>query len=161
MTNRQVVSITIILFCSIALFAISLQTGDGEAGALEGASLMPNIAVGLMFSFTLLDLMISLLQRRRVSAKSDGEFDDAVNWGKHQWFSILAVSGVLTFFSLIMKPAGYIMAGFLMVAAIMLIAGGRNLVKIVLIAFVATVVLYVGLHFGFGISINAFPMLFF
>ncbi len=159
MTNRQIISIVILLLCGVAFYAISLQTGDGEAAAFEGASMMPNLAVSLIFTFTLVELVLSRLRKRHIATGGRHGHDDDVNLGRSQLGSVLVVSGLLTLFALILLPAGYLLAGFLLVVGNMLITGGRNTVTIVVIATVATIVLYLGLHYGFGIHINAFPQL--
>ncbi len=160
MNSRQIISLVIVLMCGVMFYIIPLQTEDGEAAALTGASLMPNLAIGLIFGFSLFDLALSFFRKPK-PATAKGEIpSDMVIMGKDQFLGVLMVVCALTVFALVLRPIGYVPASVLLLSALMFFTGGKRLVTIAIIATATTSVLYLGLRFGFGIHINAFPDLF-
>lgn len=132
------------------------QIDDGEVGAFVGASLMPTLAISLIAVFVVFDVILSIVWTGVSKTGAEREHED-VAIGRSQISSVLIVAGLLSFFALFLSPAGYILSSTVLLAGLMVLTGGRQLVRIAIISFVTTCILYVGLRFGFGIHINAFP----
>ncbi len=162
MTNRQIISIVILLLCGVAFYAIPTQTEDGENAFLSGASLLPDLAVSLIFVFTVLELAFSLLPHRRSPAdaaiSADRKKADVVV-GRNQFNGVIIVAGLLAVYAFFMLQAGYVVSSALLLTTLMVCAGGRRPVLIVSIAIILSTILFVGLRFGFGTNINALPVL--
>ena len=165
MTNRQILSVVILLFCGVAFYAIPLQTEDGENAFLSGASLLPDLAVSLIFVFTVLELALSFLPRRRsptdVAPVTDSKATDSktadVTIGRSQIMGVVIVASLLAIYAFAMLKAGYVVSSALLLIGLMFCAGGRRPVLIISIAIAISTILFVGLRFGFGTNINAFP----
>ena len=153
MSNRQLCSIAILVLCGMAAYVIPAQTEDGEDAAFAGASLLPNLAIALIFLFTALDLAVSFLRQRTPLAS--GETD--VPMGVNQVRGVCAVALLLFIFTLILSPAGYLLSSALLLGGLMLVTGGRDRLQILVTSVVAAGVLFAGLRFAFGININALP----
>lgn len=164
MTNRQILSVVILLLCGMAFYAIPLQTEDGENAFLSGASLLPDLAVSLIFIFTALELALSFLTRRHLPTNApkdptvgaDSKTAD-VAFGRSQIEGIIIVTGLLAVYAFFMLQAGYVVSSALFLVSLMFCAGGRRPVLIICIAIVVSTILFIGLRFGFGTNINAFP----
>ncbi len=158
MTNRQIISIIILLLCAVAFYAMPMQIDDGEAGAFVGASMMPTLAVSLIVGFVLFDLILSVfLNDTPKTGDKVGQGD--VLFGSGQISSVVIVTGLLSFFGLFLIPAGYVLSSTTLLAGLMFLTGGRQPVRIFIISLLTACILYTGLRFGFGVHINAFPTL--
>jgi hypothetical protein len=158
MTNRQIASCVILALCGMAFYVIPLQTEDGEIGFLSGASFMPGLATSLIFVFTALDLVFSLITRRHLSTHSrvDDKSNDVII-GDTQIKGVAIVSGLLTAYALSMLHIGYVVSSTLFLIGLMVSAGGRRPLLLITVAIAMALILYCGLRFGFGTNINAFP----
>lgn len=152
----------------MAFYAIPLQTEDGENAFLSGASLLPDLAVSLIFIFTALELALSFLTRRHLptNAPTNAPKDPTVGadsktadvaFGRSQIEGIIIVTGLLAVYAFFMLQAGYVVSSALFLVSLMFCAGGRRPVLIICIAIVVSTILFIGLRFGFGTNINAFP----
>ena len=153
MSNRQLCSIGILVLCGMAAYLIPAQTEDGENAAFAGASLLPNLAIALIFLFTALDLTVSFLRQCKPLASRDGD----VAMGTSQFGGVCAVALLLFLFTLILSPAGYLLSSVLLLVGLMFVTGGRDRLQILVTSVVAAGVLFAGLRFAFGININALP----
>lgn len=143
----------------MAFYAIPLQTEDGENAFLSGASLLPDLAVSLIFVFTALDLAFSFLPRRRSSTDTghpDNKTTDVVI-GSNQIIGVAIVAGLLAVYAFFMLQAGYVLSSALLLIGLMVFAGGRRPILMISIAVIISTILFTGLRFGFGTNINAFP----
>ena len=158
MTNRQIISIIILLLCAVAFYIMPMQIDDGEVGAFVGASLMPTLAVSLIVVFVSFDLILSVFLND-MSKTGDKAGQGDVLFESSQISSIVIVIGLLSLFGMFLIPAGYVLASTALLAGLMFLTGGRQLVRIFIISLMTTCILYMGLRFGFGVHINAFPTL--
>lgn len=164
MTNRQIISIVILLLCGMAFYAIPSQTEDGESAFLSGASLLPDLAVSLIFIFTTIELALSLLNSHRANTDTATDTDTnidrkttAVVFGSNQIMGLTIVAGLLAVYAFVMLRAGYVVSSALLLICLMVCAGGRRPIMILGVAIVISTILFIGLRFGFGTNINAFP----
>ena len=160
MTNRQLVSVVILLLCGMAFYTIPLQTEDGEDAFLTGASLLPDLAVSLIFVFTALDLASSIFTRRHSpTGVCDNEENNSADVviGSNQLMGVVIVAGLLALYAFRMLQIGYVVSSALLLASLMFCAGGRHPILMTSVAIVVATILFTGLRFGFGTNINAFP----
>lgn len=172
MTNRQILSIVILMLCGVAFYAIPSQTEDGDNVFLSGASLLPDLAVSLIFVFTVLELVLSFLPGRRSTTDSPVDTSSTIDTfsaidksGKssdviirrNQIFGVSTVACLLTGYGFFMFHLGYVVSSTLLLICLMVCAGGRRPVLMITVAIAISTILFIGLRFGFGTNINALP----
>jgi len=153
MTNRQVVSVVIVMLCGVALWIIPAEVDDGQTSFASGAALLPDLAVSLILFFVLLDLVISFA--RRISMTKVLEADVVIK--RAQILGLLTVVGAMTVYAIALLLLGYLVASGLLLIFLMFCTGGRNIALIVVISVMAVAVLYLGMRYGFGIHLPALP----
>ena len=157
MSSRQISSLVILMMCGVAFYVIPTQMEDENRGFMTGASLMPDLAVSLIFVLTLLDLFLSFLTKRLAAAQTGATSSNDMPIGTHQFLAILVVAGAMTIYGSFMVQAGYVLSSAVTVAFLMVCTGGRRPLQIACVAIAASGVIFLGLRFGFGVNINAFP----
>jgi hypothetical protein len=118
MTNRQIISIIILLLCAVAFYIMPMQIDDGEVGAFVGASLMPTLAVSLIVVFVSFDLILSVFLND-MSKTGDKAGQGDVLFESSQISSIVIVIGLLSLFGMFLIPAGYVLASTALLAGLM------------------------------------------
>ena len=129
--------------------------GDNQLFGANG-TLLPALALSIICGLAALGALRNMFGTWRNAETAEGGTDD-VPFGRASVFSILLVTLLAGFFAVSLRKIGYIPAGFLLVLALMFGTGGRNLGQNLVISVLAVVLLYVGVRYGLGVHIKAWP----
>ncbi|MEX3010455.1 tripartite tricarboxylate transporter TctB family protein [Hoeflea sp. TYP-13] len=156
-TNRNTVSIVIVLLCGIALWIIPGQVEDGETSFATGAALLPDLAVSLILIFTLLDLLISFGKSVQSAANRKMAVAGDIALKGAQFSGVVIVAGVMALYAFVLLHLGYLVSSTLLLAFLMTCTGARHFSKLAVITVAAVCVLYLGMRYGFGVHLPVLP----
>ena len=158
-TNKNTISIVIVLFCVGALWIIPLQIEDGETAFATGATMLPDLAVSLILLFTLTDLLHSLVKAIRSTAGREEALANDVPLKGPQFLGLTLVAGAMSIYAFVLPEWGYLVSSMLLLAFLMKCTGARSLTKLVAVTAVVVLGLYLCMKYGFGVHVKALPNL--
>ncbi len=158
LTNRNKAALVFVLLSGIALWGLPDQVrGQNELFGMNGA-LLPALALALICGFSLLDLALSLLVSRRSGTNRETLRANDILLSAGFVYGLLLVALSAALFTLLLPWIGYLPASCALVLTLMFGLGGRKPIAILVISFVAVAVLYLGMRFGLGIHMQAWPI---
>ncbi|WP_282606215.1 tripartite tricarboxylate transporter TctB family protein [Pelagibius sp. Alg239-R121] len=156
-TNRNKVSIAVLLLCGSALWIIPSQIEDGETSFAAGAALLPDVAVSLILFLTLLELIHSLVKTARSVAGREQALANDVPLKNAQVLAVVFVTGAMSIYAFVLPVAGYLLSSTLLLGFLMLCTGAPRSRQVIAVTFAIVLILYLGMKFGFGVNIKALP----
>ena len=108
MTNRQIMSLLVVALSGLVLWIIPTQVrGDNQLFGANG-TLLPALAIGLMFVLSLLDFGLSFLRTSKSDKERHLAREDDVIINKPQAFGIFLVVISMVLFVWLLPVVGYL-----------------------------------------------------
>lgn len=160
MTNRQIMSLLIIVLSGFVLWIIPTQVrGDNQLFGANG-TLLPALAIGLMLVLSLLDFILSMLSTSRSDKDRQLARANDVSIKKPQAFGIGLVVVLMVLFVWLLPVFGYLAVSTALLVGLMLGVGGRGRpIVIILTSIIAVGVLFLALRYGLGLRLQIWPNL--
>ncbi len=154
MTQRAVAALAIVVLCLCGLWLLPAEVDDGETGFARGAAMLPAFAILIIAGLVAADAILSTLARRPDAADCGG---GAAIMGPAQWRSLALVVVAMAGFAAALPYLGYLTPSALLVGVLMYAAGARGFLSLGAMSLAAASVLYLGVRYGFGIYVSAWP----
>jgi len=158
MTNRQIMSLLVVALSGLVLWIIPTQVrGDNQLFGANG-TLLPALAIGLMFVLSLLDFGLSFLRTSKSEKERHLAREDDVIINKPQAFGIFLVVISMVLFVWLLPVVGYLAVSTSLLVGLMLGIGGRGRpMGIILTSVIAVGVLFLALRYGLGLRLQIWP----
>ena len=129
--------------------------GDNQLFGANG-TLLPAIALSVICALAALGALRNMFGNWLKAEVAEDGTDD-VQFGRASVSGILLVTLLAGFFAVSLRTIGYIPAGIILVLALMFGTGGSHAGRNLMISVLVVVVLYVGVRYGLGVRLQAWP----